>query len=116
MVRKGPTNINLKRLISKLRKQKKPIWKRIADDLERPARIRRVVNISRINRYAKDGETVVVPGKVLGDGIIEKKITVAAFKFSKTAREKIEKAGGLAISIEEILEKNPDGRKVRIIG
>ena len=35
-----------------------------------------------------------VPVKILGNGEISKKLTVKAHAFSKTAREKIEKAGG----------------------
>ena len=34
--------------------------------------------------------------KVLGNGELEKKLTVKAAKFSKSAAEKIEKAGGKA--------------------
>jgi large subunit ribosomal protein L15 len=34
--------------------------------------------------------------KILGDGELSKKITVRASKFSATAKEKIEKAGGVA--------------------
>ena len=34
--------------------------------------------------------------KVLGNGEIKKKLTVRAHKFSNTAKEKIEKAGGKA--------------------
>lgn len=34
--------------------------------------------------------------KVLGDGEITKKLTVKAVKFTKTAKEKIEAAGGKA--------------------
>ena len=34
--------------------------------------------------------------KVLGNGKLEKKLTVKAEKFSKSAAEKIEKAGGKA--------------------
>ena len=34
--------------------------------------------------------------KVLGDGILEKKLTIKASKFSQSAIEKIEKAGGIA--------------------
>ena len=37
--------------------------------------------------------------KILGDGNLDKKITVKANKFSKSAKEKIEKAGG---KVEEI--------------
>ena len=35
-----------------------------------------------------------MPVKVLGQGEISKKLTVSAHGFSKTAREKIEAAGG----------------------
>ena len=41
---------------------------------------------------AKDGDLV----KVLGDGALKKKINVQAHKFSKSAQEKITKAGGKA--------------------
>jgi large subunit ribosomal protein L15 len=37
--------------------------------------------------------------KVLGDGDIDRKLTVRAHKFSMTAREKIEAAGGTAAEI-----------------
>ncbi len=38
--------------------------------------------------------------KILGDGELTKKLTVSAHKFSKSAVEKIEKAGGKAIVLE----------------
>ncbi|HEX8074019.1 MAG TPA: 50S ribosomal protein L15 [Thermoleophilaceae bacterium] len=41
-----------------------------------------------------------VPVKVLGQGEISKKLTVTAHGFSKTAREKIEAAGGTCSVIE----------------
>ena len=66
-----------------------------------------IVNVSDLNRF-EDGETVnlevlkaagvvkqVKDGiKILGNGDITKKLTVQANKFSKTAIEKIEAAGG----------------------
>ena len=42
--------------------------------------------------------------KILGDGTLTKKLTVSAHRFSKTAREKIEQAGG---TIVELPGKNP---------
>jgi large subunit ribosomal protein L15 len=42
-----------------------------------------------------------VPVKILGQGDISKKLTVHAHGFSKTAREKIEAAGGTCQLIEE---------------
>ena len=37
--------------------------------------------------------------KVLGNGEISKKLTVSAHRFSKSAREKIEKAGGKVVEL-----------------
>lgn len=68
-----------------------------------------VINVSDLNRF-EEGVTVTpellkemglvkkqLDGiKVLGNGNIDKKITVKATMFSKTAKEKIEKAGGKA--------------------
>ena len=84
--------------------------------MEKPRRVRRSVNIARINRYTLDGETAIVPGKVLGDGALSKKLDVAAFQFSETAKQKIEAAGGSAMSITELIQKNPDAKGVRVIG
>jgi large subunit ribosomal protein L15 len=42
-----------------------------------------------------------VPVKVLGQGELSKKLTVSAHAFSKSAREKIEAAGGSAATLEE---------------
>jgi large subunit ribosomal protein L15 len=37
--------------------------------------------------------------KILGDGEISKRLNITAHRFSATAKEKIEKAGGKAIEI-----------------
>jgi large subunit ribosomal protein L15 len=42
-----------------------------------------------------------VPVKVLGDGELSKPLTVHAHRFSKSAREKIESAGGICQLIED---------------
>jgi large subunit ribosomal protein L18e len=113
------TNIYLRKLIASLKKlsneKKVKIWDAVAADLAKPTRIRRKVNLTRLNAYVKAGETVVVPGKVLATGDLSKKMTVAAWRFSDSAFEKVNKVG-TAISIEELMKKNPTGAKVRIIG
>ncbi len=115
--RKG--NPNLVGLIQHLkdasRVNEAPVWRDIALRLEGPARHWAEVNIGKLNRYASENEIVVVPGKILGSGEIAKKITVAAYRFSGQAREKIEKAGGKNMSIEELVAQNPKGSKVRIM-
>ncbi|MBI5390601.1 50S ribosomal protein L18e [Candidatus Woesearchaeota archaeon] len=92
------------------------LWTRIAEDLALPSRQRREVNLSKIALVAKDKETVIVPGKVLASGDLTKPITVAAFSFSEQAKEKIKQANGSILSIQQLVEKNPSGKGVRIIG
>ncbi len=120
MKRTGPTNPNLLGLISELKKQSieqnVPLWKRIASDLESPTRSRRIVNLSRISRHAKANETIVVPGKVLAGGDLSQKLTIAAFKFSDSAKDKIEKSGSKIVHLSELLKESPKGKKIRIIG
>ena len=92
-----------------------PLWKRLANDLSKPTRQRRIVNLYKIEQYARDNEIVVVPGKVLGVGEVKKKLTIAAFNFSDEAYEKIKQVGE-AISINELMKKNPQGKNVRVLG
>lgn len=118
--RTGPTNPILMNLIHELKKRSNEqsinLWKRIANDLEKPTRQRRVVNLSSISRYTKENEIVVVPGKVLGAGDLKHKVTISAFQFSNGAKEKIEKAGAKVITLLELSKENPSGKGVRIIG
>ncbi len=119
-MRTGPTNDQLKQLIVELKKkaygENAMLWKRIASDLEKSSRRRRIVNLSRINRFTSNGEIIIVPGKVLSSGELDKKITIAAWQFSKDAFEKISKADSKAVTIYDLMKSNPDGKNVRIIG
>lgn len=114
------TNIVLRLLVEQLleyhKKYGADVWRAIADELAKSSRRRRAVNVSRINRYTQAGDVVVVPGKVLGSGELDHPVIVAALGFSKSAVEKIQRAGGRAISIFELLKERPDGSHVKIIG
>lgn len=116
MRRTGPTNYQLQVLLAELEKSDKNIWKRVIYDLNKPSRQRVAVNVYKINQYAQDGETVLVPGKVLSVGEITKKIDVAAWSFSQEAKNKINAAKGKVLSISELFHKNPEGKNVRILG
>lgn len=120
MKRTGPSNVVLLGLIQELKKksseQNNGIWNRIATDLEKPTRQRRVVNLSNLSRYTKENETIVVPGKVLGAGSMAHKLTISAFQFSNGAKEKLEKAGVKIITLTELSKNNPSGKGIRIIG
>lgn len=115
----GPSNDLMRSLIEDIRakgyKKNSRFLLTIAEKLNKPSRRRAEINVSKINRYASEGETVIVPGKVLSVGLMEKKVTVAAWRFSEQATEKIEKAGGKCISISELLKTNENGKGVRIL-
>jgi len=73
------------------------------------------VNVGRISRVAGGAAAVLVPGKVLGTGTLDKKVVVGAFSFSGSAKSKISAAGGSAISVEQLLKKYPKGRGVKLV-
>ncbi len=106
--------IDLLREIS--RKQNAAIWSRIASELEKPTRSKRLVNIYKLDKYTADNETVLIPGKVLGTGELSHKVNVAAYSFSEGAKQKILKAKGQCFTIQELAEKNPKGQNVKILG
>jgi large subunit ribosomal protein L18e len=92
------------------------LWKRIALELEKATRARREINVYKLETFAREGEVVIVPGKVLGSGALSKKITVAALSFSDSARDKILANKGEILTIDELMTKNPQASKVRIMG
>jgi large subunit ribosomal protein L18e len=119
-MKRGTTNEHLKNLITDLKtlssKNDIKLWKRIAKDLEKPSRQRREINLSKLSRHAKDNETIIVPGKVLSSGVLDKKLTIAAWQFSSAAKAKIKESKSTSLTIEELMKKNPKGQKVRILG
>ena len=115
---RGTTNYQMQLLLQELEPKVKDsrFWRRIVKDLKKPSRQRRIVNLYKINKYVKEGETIIVPGKVLSVGDLDKKVDIAALNFSNGAKEKIIEAKGKAMTIKELLQINPEGKKVRILG
>ncbi|HII75539.1 MAG TPA: 50S ribosomal protein L18e [Methanolinea sp.] len=113
------TNPRLVNLISLLkdtsRQNEVNVWRDVAVRLEAPARNYAEVNLSKINRYAGDGETIVVPGKVLGSGMLETSVKIAALTFSQSAATKILEANGQCLTIEELVKDNPKGSRIRVL-
>ncbi len=113
------TNVHKLALIKTLKKASKKnnarIWRYIAELLERPRRLKVEVNLSKLDLHTKDGDIVVVPGKVLGGGKLNHKITIAAFSFSESAKRKLLDSGSRLITIEELINERPRGSGVKII-
>ena len=114
------TNPEAQSLIQFLNKQasrnKSKIWSSLAEYLAKSKRSRIAVDIGKLVRLTSEGETVAVPGKILGSGLMRHKLIVAAFNFTPGAKIKIEAAGGKCIDFYELVKKNPKGSNIRIIG
>jgi large subunit ribosomal protein L18e len=108
------TNPELVKTIIEAKKKKN--WLQVAAILSGPRAKRLSMNIDKINDEAKEGEIVVVAGKVLSQGELNKKIKVVALGFSEMAKEKILKAKGETLTILEEIKKNPDAKNVRFLG
>jgi ribosomal protein L18E len=75
----------------------------LAGAMSIPNRRQASVNVGKFNQAKSD--TIIVPGKVLSLGEINKKVKVYALKFSKQAEEKLKKAGCEYKTILEALKK-----------
>ncbi|HIH50287.1 MAG: 50S ribosomal protein L18e [Candidatus Micrarchaeaceae archaeon] len=78
------------------------LWKRVHKLTAVPARRRASVNLYKIDKYTKEGDLVVVPGKVLSIGEMKHKVTIAAIDFSEPALKGLEKAGCRVVDIREM--------------
>ncbi|MDH3191282.1 MAG: 50S ribosomal protein L18e [Nitrosopumilus sp.] len=93
-----------------------PIWAKLSEYILKPSVARRDINLYRIGQLTKENETVVFPGKVLGTGNIPHKITLCSFSISNSAATKIIENGGRIISYLELIENNPTGKGVKLLG
>lgn len=93
-----------------------PIWAKLSEYALKPSIARRDINVNRIGQLTKKGDTVVFPGKVLGTGSIPHEITLFSFAISRTAADKIIGGGGRLIGYSELIEQNPTGKGVVLLG
>jgi large subunit ribosomal protein L18e len=77
----------------------------LASALSVPSRKLAAVNLGKINNSKSD--VVIIPGKVLSAGEIEKKVKIYALGFSQIAKEKLKKAGCETKTLLEGLKKDP---------
>eukprot|EP01034_Spumella_vulgaris_P021722 gene21723-27775_t len=71
------------------------------------------ISISRLARYlkGKDGKTAVIVGAVTDDARLLEipQLTIAALRFTETARARIVKAGGECITLDQLALRSPKG-------
>ncbi len=90
-------------------------WFRVSEILASPRKNKVEKNLEEINKGSKSEEVVVVPGKVLSMGELDKKIKVVALDFSESAKEKILKSGSKLSTILEEIKMNPEAKGVKIL-
>jgi large subunit ribosomal protein L18e len=94
--------------LKSLKKTKRPVFLSALKTLQGSRKRFARVNVEKLSRVAKEGSMVLVPGKVLGAGKLDKKLFVGAFDFSEEARRKIMESGGEALSIDEFISRFSD--------
>jgi len=112
---KKKKNPELVETIIAAKKQKAEKWLEVGNFISTPKRKMAKINIFEINKQAKEGDTIVVPGKVLGTGEIDKKIKIVALSFSAKALKKLKKTGSQAIKIKDEIKSNPEAEGIKII-
>ena len=121
MKRTGPTKESTKETILKLEKygkaNKQNIWLVLAKQLAKSTRERTKVNLWKFTNQ-KDklsGKIVVIPGKVLGDGMIDFPVNVAALSFSEKAKQKIADNKGKTLTLKDLMEMKPKASELMIM-
>ena len=89
---------------------KNPAWINVASILSGPKRKRMNINISEL----PDAKVIVICGKVLSEGEIDRKMKVVALGFSDSAKEKLLNAGCETVRLLEEIKSNPEAKDVEV--
>ena len=98
------------------RKNEAPLWRSIANRLEGSSRNWPSVNVSKLEYNINKNGKAIIPGKLMGTGIVTKKMTVAAYSFTDSEKEKIQSAGGKCLTYNDMIKATPKGTNVTVIG
>jgi len=107
------TNSYLVETIHAAKKNEK--WLKVAGILASPRRNRVNINLEYIDANVSEGDKILVPGKVLSQGEISKKIKIVALNFSEKAKEKLLSAKCEVLDIVEEIKKNPEMKDLKIL-
>ena len=106
---------NSKLIETILEAKKKEKWLEVAGIISGPRRKRINLNLNEINAKTNEKEKIIVPGKVLSQGEINKKIKIIALSFSEKAKEKLKKSGCEFSNILTEIKSNPSAEGIRIL-
>jgi large subunit ribosomal protein L18e len=116
-MKKDLKNLQTQKLIENLYKlskdKKKEIYAIVAKVLESSTRLqpsKNLFNLQKMN-YISEGDIVVIPGKLLGTGNLEKKITIYCLNASESAKKKFKNIK----SLKDFCKDNIDYKKLKLI-
>lgn len=110
---KHKTNPELKEIVALALDNK--AWQKIAQIVSASTKRQTAINLSELNEQVSDGDTIVVPGKILSSGNLKKKIVICGLAISKVAKEKLKLSKSEFIHISEEIKRNPKGEGILII-
>lgn len=118
MISKTQINKRMKKktnpeLVEAIYLAKKNNYLDLAKKLSGPTKLQSKVNVGELNDLKEN--KIIVVGKVLGSGAIDKKISVAALGFSEEAKTKLNKKNCEIKSIKQMLKDNENIKEARII-
>jgi len=100
-------------LVETIKLAKKNNLLELARKLSGPSRKQKKINLEDLNKIKED--KILVVGKVLSKGQINKKVKISALSFSEKAKEKLEEKGCEIKTIKQEIGKNKSLEGVKII-
>ncbi len=108
---KKKTDSVLVETIIKLKKTNPEMAKMLA----KPKRLWVSMNLGEIEEKTKEGEKVIIPGKVLSSGSLSKKIEIIAWGVSEKAVEKIKESESSFKEIVGEVKSNPELKGLTVL-
>lgn len=92
-----------------------PAWAKIAKVLSGSTKHQSRVSLSTIENNSSIGDTIIIPGKVLSQGDLTKKIKICALAISEQAREKLKTTKSEFLILGDEIKKNPKAEGIKVI-
>lgn len=94
---------------------KHPKWMEIAKILSGSTRKHPSLNLKEIDEKSSIGDTIIVPGKILSQGELKKRIKVSAIAISSQAKDKLKHSKSEFVHLNEEIKKNPKAEGIKIL-
>ncbi|MEK6888560.1 MAG: 50S ribosomal protein L18e [Nanoarchaeota archaeon] len=90
-------------------------WLKLAHVLSGPTNKFSSINLGEIDEKAKEGDTILIPGKVLSSGDISKKVRIVALSISSSAKDKLKKTKSEFATILQEIKINPKANGLKVM-